>query len=148
MQIPGFTIVKFEAMKKINLIIGIIFLGSLIAKGQTTETGFKINITKLTAHEKNNRVFIEWTADAGNESNYWEVQGSADGKDFHTIALVLGFDPGKKGEQYSFKGKITRPENIFYRVAHISLTGNDIQQSNMIKVEKQGSYSASTPQKQ
>lgn len=75
-------------------------------------------------------------ADAGNESNYWEVQGSADGKDFHTIALVLGFDPGKKGEQYSFKGKITRPENIFYRVAHISLTGSDIQYSNMIRRKK------------
>ena len=144
---PGFTSVKFDAMKKINIIIGIIFLGSLLVKGQQTETGLTINITKLTAHEKNNNLSIEWSADAGNECNYWEVQGSADGKDFHTIALVLGPDPGKKGEQYTFKGKITRPGNIFYRVAHISLTGSDIQHSNMIQVEKQGSFSASTPQK-
>jgi hypothetical protein len=41
LQIPGFTIVKFEAMKnKLNNRNH--FLGSLIAKGQTTETGFKI----------------------------------------------------------------------------------------------------------
>lgn len=120
-------------------------LGALFTKAQTTRTDLKINISKLTAHEKDSRIIIEWSADAGDESNYWEVQGSTDGKSFSTIALVLGADPGKAGEQYTFKGKITRPNDIYYRVVHISLTGNEQQQSEIVQVVKQGSLSRIAP---
>ncbi len=110
--------------------------------GQEQVSGKSINITKLKANEKNKQLTVEWTADAGDECNYWEVQGSADGKDFHTIALVLGPDTGKKGEQYLFKGKMTRPDDLYFRVEHIGLTGSIRQKSEIIQVEKRGAVSS------
>ena len=133
-------------MKKLNFLIAFTLLGTMLVKGQTTDQALKISITKLTAHEKDNRIYVEWAANAGTESNYWEIQGSADGKNFSTVALVLGTDPGKTGEQYTFKGKITRSNDLYYRVVHISLTGNDHQKSDIIQVVKQDSLSATTPQ--
>lgn len=133
-------------MSKLSLITAFILFGTMLVKGQSTDQPTKISITKLTAHEKDNRIYVEWAANAGAESNYWEIQGSADGKNFSAVALVLGTDPGKTGEQYTFKGKITRPNDLYYRVVHISLTGNDHQKSDIIQVVKQDSLSASTPQ--
>jgi len=132
-------------MNKLNFLIVLMLLGAMLVKGQSPETATKINISKLTAYEKDNRIFVEWSADGGSTSNYWEVQGSADGKKFSTIALVLGPDPGKAGEQYTYKGKIERTKNYYYRVVHISPSG--LQQiSNIIQPAKQDPLLATTPQ--
>lgn len=112
-----------------------LMIGLMQVKGQSAITT-KINITKLTAYEKDQKLVIEWSADAGNESNYWEVQGSADGKNYTVVSYVLGPDPGKTGEQYTFKGKVKRTTDIYYRVVHIGLTGNDQQMSNTVQLAK------------
>ena len=133
-----------NAMKRLILIWLILIPGIFRVFGQEQVNGKYINITKLKAYEKNKLLTVEWMADAGDACNYWEVQGSADGKDFHTVALVLGPDSGKKGEQYLFKGKITRPDDLYYRVVHISLTGTNHQKSEMIQLEKSGANTAVT----
>lgn len=131
-------------MKRLIFIWLILIAGISRVFGQEQVNGKNINITKLTANEKNKLLTVEWSADAGDACNYWEVQGSADGKGFHTVALVLGPDPGKKGEQYHFKGKITRPDDQYYRVVHISLTGTNHQKSEIIQLEKKGAHASVT----
>ena len=122
-------------MNQLKILIAFLLLGTALVKGQPAITTEKINITKLKAYEKDSRIFIEWSADAGDRSNYWEVQSSADGKKFSTIALVLGADPGKTGEQYTYKGKINNTNNVYYRVVHIDLAGVQLQ-SDIIQVLK------------
>ena len=129
-------------MKRVIIIILTLLPATFMAFGQEPVSEKKITITKLKVNEKNRQITVEWSADAGDACNYWEVQGSADGKTFHTIALVLGPDPGKKGEQYLFKGKMTRPDDLYYRVEHISLTGSNRQKSDIIQVERSTAFSA------
>ena len=47
----------------------------LFAKAQSSlpTVDTKINISKLIAYEKDGRVFIEWSTDGNNKTNYWEV---------------------------------------------------------------------------
>ena len=129
-------------MKRVIIIILTLLPATFMAFGQEPVSEKKITITKLKVNEKNRQITVEWSADAGDACNYWEVQGSADGKTFHTIALVLGPDSGKKGEQYLFKGKMTRPDDLYYRVEHISLTGSNRQKSDIIQVERSTAFSA------
>lgn len=127
-------------MNKQIFLIGLMSLITMLVKGQVAQTTKTISITKLIAHEKDNRIFIEWAADSGSQSNYWEVQTSIDGKGFSTIALVLGADPGKTTEQYIFKGKIKDQLSKYYRVVYISQSGQE-QISDIIELLQQSSSS-------
>ncbi|CAN5842450.1 hypothetical protein BH11BAC4_BH11BAC4_24730 [soil metagenome] len=131
-------------MNKLNLLIAFMLMASMLVKGQSTTAKKPISITKLSVYEKANRLNIEWSADGGNESNYWQVQGSADGKKFSTIAIVLGPDPGKTGEQYAFKGKLDKTNN-YYRVVHIDPSGQE-QKSDIIQMAEQVSLLSPTSQ--
>jgi hypothetical protein len=114
-------------MKKILYIMSLMMLPAMFAKAQTGATGKQITITKLIAYEKENRVFIEWSATGGNEINYWEVQGSPDGQRFSTLALVLGPDPAGTGEYFAFKEKITKRSAVYYRLVLVSTSGERVQ---------------------
>ena len=132
-------------MKKITYLLAFLLFGALFTKGQTSSADSKMKISKLIAYEKDSRFFIDWATDGADKTNYWEVQSSIDGRTFSTIALVLGPDPSKPGEQFGYKGKISEQKPAFYyRIVHISLSGIK-QQSNMIKLAKLDSLSLINP---
>ena len=132
-------------MKKATYLLSFLVLGVLFAKAQTTSGTSQISITKLIAYENNSRFYIDWATDGGNKTNYWEVQSSSDGRAFSTIALVLGPDPSKTGQQFGYKGKTTTQKQAgYYRVVHISTSGEK-QQSNIIKPAKLDSMSLINP---
>lgn len=131
-------------MKKVTYLLSVMVLTSLFTSAQTT-ADTKINISKFVAYEQNNRLFVNWAADAGSKTNYWEVQSSTDGKRFSTIALVMGPDPSKPGEEYQYKDKITsKNATAYYRIVHVSTTGVR-QQSDIIKMMKLDSTSFINP---
>ena len=132
-------------MKKATYLLFFLVSGTLFAKAQTASTTPQINIAKLIAYEKDGRFFIDWATDGPDKTNYWEVQSSTDGKTFSTIALVLGPDPSKPGEQFGYKGKIAAQKTaVYYKVVHISLSGIK-QESNIIKLAKLNSLSLINP---
>lgn len=125
-------------MKKITFIIALSLLPAFYLQAQTITNN--INITKLIAYEKDNRFFIDWATDPGVEDGYWEVQQSTDGKRFSTLALVMGADPRKSGEQYEYKGKINMVNPAcYYRVVHFNSQGTQ-QKSEIIKPLKDCPY--------
>ncbi len=125
-------------MKTITFIIAFVLLPAFYLQAQTTTN--KISITKLIAYEKDNRFFIDWATEPGVEDGYWEVQQSVDGKRFSTLALVLGADPRKTGEQFEYKGKInTTNPACYYRVVHFSSQGSQ-QKSEIIRPLKDCPY--------
>ena len=62
----------------------------------------RANVDDLKAIIKGQTLWISWKYNNAPESNYWELQGSADGISFQAIGLVLGAKPGKESE-YIFK---------------------------------------------
>ncbi len=128
----------------------IIFLAILLGmasltKAQSASDAENILIIKLLAYEKNERIYIDWQTNGDINRNYWEVQGSANGKDFSTIALVLGPDPSKTGEEFQYKDKISiRNKFTSYRVVHFSKTGKKFM-SETIKPIKMESMSFINP---
>ena len=58
-------------------------------------------------------------------ANYFEVEKSGDGRDFKTVALVMGPDPSKKDcDCYGCYDKInSKSDTTYYRVKHVDSNG-------------------------
>lgn len=114
-----------STIKKTGFFLLLLFSMSGMGEAQNGRIQPTVNITQFNVYEKNNQISIEWATDAAVPTNYWEVQRSADGTRFSTIALVLGPDPGKPGDSYRYKeqvGKGRYPGN-YYRLCHVATDG-------------------------
>jgi hypothetical protein len=95
---------------------------TITAKTQNTSIvtpGIQAEQVKATL--VNHNLEVMWVKNSTAEANYWEVQGSRDGKNYSTIGVVLGADPKGNGSNYHFKqtGNKIRPGYKYYRVLHI-----------------------------
>ena len=86
----------------------------------------KINITNFQVAIQQNKVAIQWATDKASPTNYFEVERSNDGKNFKTVAYVLGADPTKTGcECFGCFDKITgKAKQSYYRLKHVNTNGN------------------------
>ena len=94
-----------------------------------------VNITDFTISAKEQKVMIDWKTDGALATNYFEVQKSADGINFKTIALVLGPDPKQNaGDSYGFfdKNLAKNLKQSYYRLVHVDANGN--QQLSAVKL--------------
>ncbi|MGH2565055.1 MAG: hypothetical protein ACRDE5_11110, partial [Ginsengibacter sp.] len=66
---------------------------------------------------------IDWSTDNKVATNYFEIQRSVDGKNFNTIALVMGPDPKQPNcDCYEgFDKPTTKKQQYFYRLKHVGL---------------------------
>jgi len=93
-----------------------------------------INITKLTANEKDNKLSIKWSTDGKVATNYFEVQQSEDGTEFRTIALVLGPDPCSNEDDYKYSQKVKKGSKAaYFRIKHVDTNWNE-QLSKIIQL--------------
>ncbi len=89
-------------MKHILTIISLSFI-CLVARAQGTVSGEKDPVVKdLKASLVNNNLELTWGTATVEMNNYWEVQGSVDGKSFSTLGLVFGADPKTAGNSFAF----------------------------------------------
>ncbi|MDQ2720064.1 MAG: hypothetical protein M3Z26_09960 [Bacteroidota bacterium] len=105
------------------LIIGLAVF-SMAAFGQQT-VSHKINIIDFKVQKNHNRIDINWTTDNVTIVNYFEVEKSINGKDFKTIAYVLGPNPSKTNcDCYGFLDKISSGNSgSYYRLKHVNTNG-------------------------
>lgn len=106
--------------------LGLIILSMITLAGmsQDKRDTKNINYTSFTVITKQHKVQLEWTTDNSVSTNYFEVQKSSDGKNFKTIALVLGPDPKKPGcDCYGCFDKQVQKTNAYYRLKHIDANG-------------------------
>ena len=96
-----------------------------------------INIEGFAAKIKNNNLQINWTSIETGVNNYWEVQGSKDGREFSTIGLVLGADPTTAAGDYKYKQQVTKiiPGLKYYRILHVEAADKAVA-SNTIGLTK------------
>ena len=96
----------------------LIFLALLIT-GQAYAQQKKVEVSAFEAKMKGENIEINWKIAEGDLVNYWEVQGSRDGKEYIAIGLVLGPDPANNNG-FKFKAKKSRVEGLkYFRVLHI-----------------------------
>jgi hypothetical protein len=79
-------------------------------------------VTNLSVAVINNNVFVNWTMNEGAAAAaYCEVQASKDGKNFITIGFVMGADPSKTDNTFSFKQQQAKikPGMIYFRVLNV-----------------------------
>ena len=124
-----------KTINRLLIILSILF--GTVKEGVAQNSPIKI--IKFNVYAKEAKLFIEWSTDGAVPTNIWEVQSSTNGKDFSTIALILGPDPAKHGDQYQYKEPIksNRVPARFYRLRHLDSAGKEqiseiIQQSNNI----------------
>jgi hypothetical protein len=86
----------------------------------------KINITDFRVVKDENKVDINWSTDKTVSTNYFEVEKSNDGKNFKTVAYVLGADPTKTDcDCYGCFDKInTNAKESYYRLKHVDANGS------------------------
>jgi hypothetical protein len=104
-------------MKQILYTVGILLLINTGLNAQTKNSSTEIN--GFAAKIENSNLLINWNSSAEGQSNYWEVQGSKDGKTFSTIGIVLGEDPAEGGYKYKQSIAKVKPGLKYYRVLHI-----------------------------
>lgn len=85
----------------------------------------KINITDFHVVKNKNKVDINWSTDKSVGTNYFEVEKSSDGKNFKTVAYILGADPAKTDcDCYGCFDKIsTNAKESYYRLKHVDTNG-------------------------
>lgn len=90
-----------------------------------TNTIAKIRMENFQVIEAQNRIDIHWSTNS-KATNYFEVQKSVDGKNFRTIAYVLGPDPAKPGCECfgCFDKKDSKTQISYYRLKHLDFDGN------------------------
>lgn len=121
-------------MKHVLCTMAAIFIIGYSMNAQTADlANHSRGITNFRSSVENMDVLVKWTSNNNENSNYWEVQGSADGKSFSTIGMVMGADP-KDVKTYTFKQKLQKikPGIIYFRVMHIEKNATD-EVSNIIR---------------
>ena len=94
----------------------VIFLAVLTVAGKSQDVQARhINMIDFNVVKDGNRVEINWITDKKEATNYFEVEKSGDGRDFKTVALVMGPDPSKKDcDCYGCYDKINSKSDTTY----------------------------------
>ena len=109
-----------------NGLIVVLFLSFAFNVNAQKNSSEKINITHFEVVKEQNKIVIEWSTAKGSETNYFEVEKSSDGKNFKTVAYVLGADPTKTDcECFGCFDKVTgKAKESYYRLKHVNTNGN------------------------
>ena len=109
-----------------NGLIVVLFLSLAFNVNAQKNSSEKINITHFEVVKEQNKIVLEWSTDKSSKTNYFEVEKSTDGKNFKTVAYVLGADPTKTDcECYGCFDKVTgKAKESYYRLKHVNSNGN------------------------
>ena len=90
----------------------------------------------IKATVSGNNLVVTWNESAATGKGSWEVQGSADGRQFSTIGLVWGADP-KAANSYAFKQQTNKlsAKYTHFRVLYIA-SSNEAVASHTIPLTK------------
>lgn len=82
----------------------------------------------IKASVTENSLLVTWNEASATVQGSWEVQASADGKDFSTIGLVWGADPKGKADSYAFKQKTNKLQSgyKYFRVLYLADAHNTV----------------------
>ena len=115
-------------MKKIMLFrMAVVIVFTALSFGSIAQNApqQKINIINFHVVKNKNKVDINWSTEKNATTNYFEVEKSNDGKNFKTVAMVMGPDPSKTDcDCYGCFDSITsHSKKSYYRLKHVDSNG-------------------------
>ena len=120
-----------------SVLASVIFI-SVNSPGFCQQKEARLNYKSFTVNAMNKKVAIDWVTDNKVPTNYFEIQRSTDGKNFKTIAMVLGPDPEKQNcDCYECFDKLSgTKQTYFYRLKHVGTDGEvDISETKMLALK-------------
>lgn len=115
-------------MKK-TIMLANFFLAILVIWGfgaTAQEATEKMNVSDFSLVQQQNKIIIRWVSvDSKTETNYFTVEKSVDGKNFKTVAYLLGADPKEKDcDCFRCFDKITaKSKGTYYRLKQVTNNG-------------------------
>lgn len=73
--------------------------------------------------QQGSSIVLQWKADNEPKDIYYEIETSADGKEFKTSAIVLGGFANDQHYRYKYKAKKATAAKTFYRIKQINNDG-------------------------
>lgn len=73
--------------------------------------------------QQGSSVVLQWKADNEPKDIYYEIETSADGKEFKTSAIVLGGFANDQHYTYKYKAKKATTAKTFYRIKQMNNDG-------------------------
>lgn len=139
----------FTSIAKKSTFVLIVALFSAIAVSALTPVTGKANLSITTEPAGNvvyqsivvtitaKSIILDWNTASEVSSGYFEVERSANNKDFKTVALVLdGFSTEGTGKKYAFKEDVSVAKNgrvAYYRLKQFDEYGN-VSYSDIVRV--------------
>jgi len=95
--------------------------------GQTTIDSGSVQVayTSFSVNTGARGIVIDWSVADPGKANYFEIQRSTDGKEFRTVAMVMGPDPRQvSGNQYEcIDRSVKKSKKYYYRLKHVAVDG-------------------------
>jgi len=107
-----------------NCLVAIFMTWGLGTKAQ--DLGEKMKVSDFSLVQQQSKIIIKWVSiGSKTETNYFTVEKSVDGKNFKTVAYVLGADPKEKDcDCFRCFDKITaKSTNTYYRLKQVTDNG-------------------------
>lgn len=113
---------KRTTLLVISLLAIFVFFGFQV-KARLSAEHFKV--IDFSLEQQQNGIAIHWTLDNETQINYFVVERSVDGKNFKTVAYILGADPSQKDcACFRYVDKITKnSKEAYYRLKYITDNG-------------------------
>ncbi len=109
-------------------IVLLLLLGARSRAQPTGNNTEKINYAHFfVSCTDDKKVIVDWDVDTLPEANYFELEKSTDGRNFKTIALILGPNPGRSLPVFysCYDNKKRKAKLTYYRVKHVSSSGRE-----------------------
>ncbi|HRP56671.1 hypothetical protein [Agriterribacter sp.] len=102
-----------------------VVLPSAFIINNTPAIGFPVNFEDLTVKLIENKAEINWSTASEKDNKQFEIQRSADGEDFKTIAIVFTLNDSNTIKNYRFKDDLkgVKGKSLRYRIKQVD-TGN------------------------
>jgi len=96
-----------------------------------------VKLTSFSGNLNNNKVLLKWSVEDNETGKYFQVQSSADGKNFANAGMI--FTTAKVGsENYQFEETLPYAEGAYYRIQIVN-KDNSIAYSKVIALKGQAS---------
>jgi hypothetical protein len=91
------------------------------ATGHITSIDFPGSFEDLTVKLAENRAEISWSALTEKNNKQFEIQRSANGEEFKTIAIIFTLSDKKEVKSYTFKDELkgVKGKKIIYRIKQV-----------------------------
>lgn len=91
--------------------------------GFTYTTTLPVKFAGFSAVKKQDAIFLNWSTAQESDNSHFEVEKSTDGRNWNTIAMVMGNGTTNTTSNYQYTDKKNTAAVVYYRIRQVDLNG-------------------------